>query len=334
MIPEFFTQRPDWPGRIERIVESLGRVSALEELSSSVPELRRSNRIGSVHSSTAIEGNRLSLAEVEGVANGEAVFAPPRDVKEVENALAAYNEIEKFDPWNVDDFLRAHRMLTEGLIRESGAFRTVDVDIVGPAGQILHTGSHPEKVPRLVAELLEWGKASDQHPLIVSSAVHFLIEYIHPFRDGNGRIGRLWQTLILSTWRPVFAWMPTETLIRQHQQGYYDALQVSHDPDIDAAPFIDYMLGITRDSLVAYEELALLGSADGGIYDGISGGISESVIALLRRDSTLTASALATRLGKGERTVQRALASLQAGGRLRREGSRKTGRWIVIGETP
>lgn len=132
----------------------------------------------------------------------------------------------------------------------------------------------------------------------------------------------------------MFAWMPTETLIRQHQQGYYDALQVSHDPDIDAAPFIDYMLGITRDSLVAYEELALLGSADGGIYDGISGGISESVIALLRRDSTLTASALATRLGKGERTVQRALASLQAGGRLRREGSRKTGRWIVIGETP
>lgn len=147
MIPEFFTQRPDWPGRIERIVESLGRVSALEELSSSVPELRRSNRIGSVHSSTAIEGNRLSLAEVEGVANGEAVFAPPRDVKEVENALAAYNEIEKFDPWNVDDFLRAHRMLTEGLIRESGAFRTVDVDIVGPAGRSFTPDPTPRRCP-------------------------------------------------------------------------------------------------------------------------------------------------------------------------------------------
>lgn len=329
MIPDFYTPQPAWPERIEKVVELLGRVSVLEELSGRVPELRRSSRIGSVHASTAIEGNQLSLAQVEGVARGDPVFAPQRDVAEVSNALAAYDALDGFDPWRVDDFLRAHALLTAGLVAESGAFRTVDVDIVGAAGQVLHSGSSHQNVPRLIAELLEWGAASDDHPLVVSSAVHFLIEYIHPFRDGNGRIGRLWQTLILSRWRPVFAWMPTETLIRRRQRGYYDALQASHDPEIDAAAFIDYMLRVISDALLAYEAQAKAHTLDGGINGGIHGGIPEAVVALLRADPTLSASAIAARVGKGQRTVERALRALKADGRIRREGSNKTGRWIV-----
>ena len=198
MIPQFYTPQPEWPNRVERIIELVGRVSALEEIAHDPVELRRTNRLMSVHSSTAIEGNQLSLAQVQDVANGDPVLAPPRDVLEVENALATYDALDSFDPWNVDDFLRAHSLLTKSLVPEAGSFRTVDVDIVNAQGEVLHSGSRVEKVPRLISELLEWGSTSTDHPLVVSSATHFLIEHIHPFRDGNGRIGRLWQTLVLS----------------------------------------------------------------------------------------------------------------------------------------
>lgn len=158
MIPEFYTPRPDWPGRIEIVLELLGRISAMEDVTGRRLELRRANRLDAVHSSTAIEGNQLTQAQVAAVASGEPVFAPPREVKEVENAFAAYDALVDLDPWNVDDFLRAHALLTTGLIAESGAFRTVDVDIVNAHGNVIHTGSRAEKVPRLVTELLDWGR--------------------------------------------------------------------------------------------------------------------------------------------------------------------------------
>ncbi|MGC5166797.1 Fic family protein [Luteimicrobium sp. DT211] len=330
MIPDFYTPRDTWPEQIERIVELLGRVTAVEQLSGRALELRRTNRIGSVHSSTAIEGNVLTLAEVDAVAHGEPVFGPPRDVQEVQNALAAYDALEGLDPYAVDDFLGAHALLTAGLIAESGAFRTVDVEIVGVDGAVLHTGSRHARVPRLVGELLEWGGASTDHPLVVSSAMHFLIEHIHPFRDGNGRIGRLWQTLVLSRWRPIFAWMPTETLVRAHQARYYEALQASREPEIDAAPFIDFMLGVITESLQDYEARALTSAGSVGTSGGTNVGTSEAILAALEAEPALTAVALGDRLGRSARTVERHLADLRAQGRLRREGSTKAGRWVVI----
>lgn len=264
MIPDFYTPQPHWTEQTERAIELLGRVSVFEELSGRALELRRTNRINSVHSSTAIEGNELTLTQVAALADGEPVYAPPRAVKEVENALAAYDALESLDPWSVDDFLRAHGLLTNGLIREAGKFRTVDVEIVGAGGVVLHTGSRAEKVPRLVRELLEWARESRDHPLIVSSATHFMLEHIHPFRDGDGRIGRLWQTLILSLWRPVFDWMPTESIIRLHQNRYYDALQASREPEIDAAPFISFMLDVIVESLEQYESRAHASVSDVG----------------------------------------------------------------------
>lgn len=330
MIPELYTPRQTWPGRIEQIVELLGRVSAVEDLSGRAPELRRTNRIGSVHSSTAIEGNGLTLAQVTDVANGAPVFAPPREVREVENALAAYDALDDLDPWSVDDFLRAHALLTAGLITEAGAFRTVDVEIVHPDGTVLHTGSRVEKVPRLVSELLDWGSGSSDHPLIVASATHFMVEHIHPFRDGNGRIGRLWQTLILSRWRQLFGWMPVESLIRRHQESYYRALQASREPEIDAAVFVDYMLDVITESLVSYEATAKAGPHDVGVNVGVNVGVTESILTLLRAEPTLSAATLAERLSRTSRTVERHLAQLKAEGRVRREGPAKAGRWVVI----
>lgn len=327
MIPDFYVPRRDWRGRVDDIVELLGRVSAIEELSGRALELRRTNRLEAVHSSTAIEGNTLTWAQVAAVAKGEPVLAPPRAVKEVENALAAYDALGDLDPWNVEDFLRAHALLTAGLVAESGTFRSVDVEIVNAAGEVVHTGSRAEKVPRLIAELLEWGRASVDHPLVVSSATHFLIEHIHPFRDGNGRIGRLWQTLILSRWRPVFAWLPTETLIRRRQAGYYHALQASRESEIDAAVFVDFMLGVINEALAEHATAALHDHV--GVNVGVNVGVSETILALLRAEPTLSAAALAARLGRSSRTIERHIAELRSAGRLHRDGPAKTGRWVV-----
>lgn len=331
MIPDFYTRDPAWVGRIEHIISLLGRISAFEEMSPQKLEMRRASLIESVHSSTAIEGNRLTLAQARGIAKGDPVVAPARDVKEFENGLAAYEALDTYDPWSIEDFLRAHGLLTSGLVTESGAFRTVDVEIVNAEGDVLHTGSSSDKVPRLIAELLEWGSASIDHPIIVASAVHFLIEYIHPFRDGNGRIGRLWQTLIQSRWQATLGHVPTESLVRKRQADYYVALQTSHDPQIDAAPFITYMLGVITESLTIHEQHAR--STDGvGANDGLNVGVKtpEAVLALLRDDPTLTAAVLAKALGKSKRTIERQLTALKAAGRLRREGSDKTGRWVVV----
>ncbi|MFT4052832.1 MAG: Fic family protein [Microbacterium sp.] len=326
MIPDFFTPRPQWAAQIEQIVELLGRVNALQERSGRVDELRRQHRIGSVQSSAAIEGNVLSVADVAAIAAGEHVIAPPRDVQEVKNLLDAYRAIDTLDPWDVDHFLHAHALVSFDLVQESGAFRTVPVYIVGPKDDLLHTGADSEAVPGLIRDLFAWGVASEHHPLIVASATHFMIEHIHPFRDGNGRIGRLWQTLILSSWRPELAWLQAETLIAERRQAYYDALQDSRKPVLDAKIFIDYMLSAITAALLTAEARARLIPPSGGI----NGGINEAVLAVLRLDPTLTASALSVRLGKGQRTVERALADLRAGGRLRREGSKKSGRWIVV----
>lgn len=330
MIPEFFTVNPDWRAQIETIVGTLGRIGVFEERSARTIELRRAHRIGSVHSSTAIEGNPLSADQVAAIEQNEPVWAPPREMLEVRNAFSAYDALNELDPWNVDDFLKAHALLTNGLIGESGTFRTVEVDIVGAQGDVLHSGSRSAKVPRLIGELFQWGSSSTSHPVVVSSAVHFLIEHIHPFRDGNGRIGRLWQTLILSRWRSLFAWIPTETLIRRNQQGYYDALQRSREPEIDAATFIDFMIGVIGDSVAEYEERARTNAVNVGVNVGVNDGVNAQILVLLRENPQLTADALAVTVNRSRRTIERRLKMLREAGAIRREGSSKTGIWVVI----
>jgi Fic family protein len=238
MMKTFYSESPRWYEKIGQIHALLERVKISEEEHDDVLHLRKLNRIMSIHASTAIEGNRLSLGQVQAVVNGAPVFGPPKDIKEVQNAWAAYNDMENLDPWSVTSLLKAHALLTNDLVGESGAFRTVGVAVVRGDGAVMHRGADPAKVPLLVDELLKWGKQSEVHPLIKSSALHFMIEHIHPFRDGNGRIGRLWQTLVLSRWNPLFEWMPVETLIHYNQALYYQALQDSHSAQVDCRPFI------------------------------------------------------------------------------------------------
>ena len=189
---------------VAEISELTGRLSAHDHLSSN-PNLRRTNRIRTIHGSLAIEQNTLSLEQVTAVLNGKHVLAPPKDIAEVKNAYEIYERLDELDPYSVDDLLTAHGIMTRGLVEESGMFRTRPVGVVDQEGHVLHFGTLPQYVPDLVMELLDWAKHSDLHMLIRSCVVHYELELIHPFADGNGRVGRLWHTLLLSKWNPVFA---------------------------------------------------------------------------------------------------------------------------------
>lgn len=332
-LAKFYTDDPRWYAKIGEIHALLERVKISEEQSGDVLQLRKLSRILSIHASAAIEGNRLTLGQVADVINGKPVWGPPKDIKEVQNAWRAYNEMTGYDPWSVRDLLLAHAHLTDTLIGESGQFRTVGVAVVRGDGVVMHRGSPAEQAPALVEQLLHWGKTSEAHPLIKSSAVHYMLEYIHPFRDGNGRIGRLWQTLILSRWNPLFAWMPVETLVHHNQALYYQALQESHAGAVDCRPFISFMLDAIGNSLYRYIDIATETIADAGVNDTVNDTVtklSRRILAMLRDNPRATASVMASALQVSESTIKRHLKKLREQGLLRRVGSDKTGHWEVI----
>lgn len=232
---------------VAEISELIGRLSAHDHLSSN-PNLRRTNRIRTIYGSLAIEQNTLSLEQVTAVLNGKQVLAPPKDIAEVKNAYEIYERLDELDPYAVDDLLTAHGIMTRGLVEESGIFRTKPVGVVDQEGHVLHFGTLPQYVPDLVMELLDWAKSSDLHMLIRSCVFHYELELIHPFADGNGRVGRLWHTLLLSKWNSVFAWLPVESIIHDHQQEYYAAINTSNDAG-ESTAFIEFMLSAIKASL-------------------------------------------------------------------------------------
>ena len=233
---------------VAEIAELVGKLNGTNHLTAN-PTLRRSNRIRTIHGSLAIEQNTLSLEQVTAVLNGKHVLAPPKDIAEVKNAYEIYERLDELDPYSVDDLLIAHGIMTRGLVEESGMFRTRPVGVVDSEGHVLHFGTLPQYVPDLVMELLEWAKTSEVHMLIRSCVFHYELELIHPFADGNGRVGRLWHTLLLSKWNPVFAWLPVESIIHDRQQEYYDAINASNDAG-ESTPFIGFMLSAIKASLI------------------------------------------------------------------------------------
>lgn len=233
---------------IAEIAELVGNLNVTNRLTAN-PTLRRSNRIRTIHGSLAIEQNTLSLEQVTAVLNGKRVLAPPKDIAEVKNAYEIYERLDELDPYSVDDLLIAHGIMTRGLVEESGMFRTRPVGVVDSEGHVLHFGTLPQYVPDLVMELLEWAKTSEVHMLIRSCVFHYELELIHPFADGNGRVGRLWHTLLLSKWNPLFAWLPVESIIHHRQQEYYDAINASNNAG-ESTPFIGFMLSAIKASLI------------------------------------------------------------------------------------
>ena len=233
---------------VAEIAELVGRLTSTNQLSTN-PTLRRTNRIRTIHGSLAIEQNTLTLEQVTAVLNGKQVLAPPKDIAEVKNAYEIYERLDELDPYSVDDLMTAHGIMTRGLVDESGMFRTRPVGVVDQEGHVLHFGTLPQYVPDLVMELLDWVKSSDVHMLIRSCVFHYEFELIHPFADGNGRVGRLWHTLLLSKWNPAFAWLPVESIIHDRQEEYYAAINASNDAG-ESTVFIEFMLSAIKASLM------------------------------------------------------------------------------------
>ena len=242
---------------IAEIAELVGHANASLGLSTN-PTLRRTNRIRTIYSSLAIEQNTLSLEQVTAVLNGKQVIAPPKDIAEVKNAYEIYEMMDSLNPYSVDDLLSAHGVMTRGLVEESGDFRSRPVGVVDKQGNILHFGTLPDYVPGLVTELLEWVRDSDFHMLIKSCVFHYELELIHPFADGNGRIGRLWHTLLLTQWKPMFAWLPVESIIHDRQDEYYQAINRSNN-EAESTVFIEFMLSAIKEALM---EAVKTGSAE------------------------------------------------------------------------
>ena len=233
---------------IAEISEQVGRIIVLQGDTIS-PQLRRENRIWTIHSSLAIEQNSLSLEQVTAILDGKRVLGNPNEIREVQNAYQAYELLLQLNPASVDDLLQAHRLMMNGLVPENGKFRSGGV-VVYDGTVLIHRAPPARLVPQHIQNLFAWYASSELHPLIKSAIFHYEFEFIHPFADGNGRMGRMWHSLLLAQWREMFYWLPVEELIQSRQQDYHKALAAA-DAQADSAGFVELMLEIIRDSLQA-----------------------------------------------------------------------------------
>lgn len=319
--PPPYTLTSDIVSRVADIAEQLGRLNAQADAGIDL-RLRRINRIRTVTGSLAIEGNSLSEAQITALLEGKTVLAPPRELQEARNALAVYERLGQWDAHSEDNLRAAHRDLMRGLLDHPGAYRRGGVGVMGE-GKVLHMAPQANRVPQLMGHLFDWLARTAEHPLIASSVFHYEFEFIHPFADGNGRMGRLWQTLLLSRWQPAFAWLPVESLVHQQQGAYYQALNAS-TAAADSAPFIRFMLGCIHD---AVHRAGLKTRVQTQVKSRVK--TPEQILALLREHPAMSLSDVAETLGRATSTVERAVARLQAEQRLRHEGPKKGGRWIV-----
>lgn len=326
-----FSITPSIINRVVEIGELLGRWAAHAEQAS--PMLRKENRIRTIQASLAIEHNSLSTEQVSAIMDGKRVLAPAKDIQEVRNAIIAYEAMSSWKSGRVQDLLAAQRILMTGLVDAPGQFRTGNVGVYREK-QLIHMAPPANQVSRLMADLLGWLDQTDVHPLIASSIFHYEFEFIHPFVDGNGRMGRLWQTLILSEWREELAWLPVETIIHNQQKSYYQVLGEC-DRASDCTLFIDFMLEKLIEGLsegIATEQSRTAKVAVEVAVE-MAGEISASeyqLLTVLADKPHATVTELIEVLGRSRRTIERNIKSLQEKGKLQRMGATKKGFWRVI----
>ena len=304
--------------------------------------LRKANRIKTIHSSLAIEGNTLTEGEVRDIIDGKNVVAPIKQIQEVKNAIATYELYPTLNPFSVKDLLKAHGVMMQALVDDAGRFRRGGVGVFGEQG-LVHLAPPADRVPMLMNDLFDWLKTSKDHLLIRSCVFHYEFEFIHPFIDGNGRTGRLWQSLILGKLHPMFEHLPVENMVYANQQAYYDAITASTKA-AQSGPFIDFMLGEIYKTLKEHQgeelsmtevdpidkEFGLKFGEEFGIKYGIKFGINDKqLLLLLNSNPSLTASEAAERIGMSQRGVEKLMKKLKDIGVISRQGSRKNGLWII-----
>ncbi|WP_083235008.1 Fic family protein [Candidatus Marithrix sp. Canyon 246] len=231
---------------LTNIAEILGEIKYIDS-KLNTPKLRKINKIKTITGTLQIEGNSFSEQKVSAVLEGKRVLSTPKELAEVQGAIAVYEQFPHYDCYNIDHLLKAHQLMMGQILTRAGHFRTQSVGVYGKEG-VTHIAPPANMVSGLMAELFDWLQQSAEHPLISSSIFHYEFEFIHPFIDGNGRMGRLWQTLILNNWKPLFQTIPVESVIRDYQQDYYHALQQSGN-DGESTVFIEFMLQVILESI-------------------------------------------------------------------------------------
>ncbi|MBR6495399.1 MAG: Fic family protein [Prevotella sp.] len=321
-------------GQIERYAIRLEQEDGLR--------LRKANRIKTIHSSLAIEGNTLSEDEVRDIIDGKNVVAPVKQIQEVKNAIATYELYPTLNPFNMKDLLKAHRVMMQALLDDAGKFRRSGVGVFSEKG-LVHMAPPADRVPTLMGDLFDWLKASNDHLLIRSCVFHYEFEFIHPFIDGNGRTGRLWQSLILGKLHPLFEHLPVENMVYANQRAYYDAITASTNAG-QSGPFIDFMLNEIYETLKSHQgeelpsdnanpidkQFGVKFGKEFGVKFGIKFGANEKqVLILLDETPSLSAAEIAKLIRISKRGVEKQLKKFKDLGVITRQGSDKTGLWIV-----
>lgn len=304
-----------------KIMEKIGEANYFEKLNR-YPELRRKTRIKSIHSSLAIENNQLSLFQVEAVINGKAVVGEQRDIQEVKNAYKAYEEIDNVNPYSIEDLKKIQGTLTFAIEEDSGRFRNHGEGVYDGDICIFTCPPHT-MVPALMDDLFEWMNEAKEtvNPLILSSIFHYEFVFIHPFSDGNGRTARLWQTAILAHWKNLFKYIPIESIIKKHQEGYYTAIQNCNNVG-NSNEFIEFMLEIINEAV------------DGMILETTQETTQkttqEKILDLIKKNPSITQDQMAKVLGMTRDGISYHIKLLKEKGIIARDGATKNGTWKIL----
>ncbi len=231
---------------VSDIVERLADIKNIES-KINTPQLRKINRIKTITGTLQIEGNTFTEEKVTAILKGKRVLGTLKEVSEVQGAIKAYDQLEKYSYKQLKDLLKAHQLLMGEILTNAGEFRVNNVG-VHSSNEVIHIAPPANRVATLMQDLFNWLKTTDEHPLVVSSVFHYEFEFIHPFSDGNGRIGRLWQSVILHHWKPMFSFIPIESVVRDNQERYYQALEDAGTLG-ESTPFIELILEIILESI-------------------------------------------------------------------------------------
>ena len=309
---------------ISNISEKIGEINYLQNNPYHI-KLRKENRIKTIHSSLAIENNSLSLKQITAIIEGKHVLGNPNEIKEVKNSIQAYDLLLSLNPYNEKDLLKAHKLMMQDLVERNGKYRTDGVGIFDGA-KVVHLAPPADRVPELMFDLFKWLKESDVHPLIKSCVFHYEFEFIHPFQDGNGRIGRLWQTVILKEWKEIFAWLPVETLIKENQKEYYNVLGTS-DSEANSTKFIEFMLSLILNTI---EEII---ETEKKVTQRVSVKVTvnqQEIIDAIKENPYVTQEELAVIVGIARKNIILNMKKLQENGLIKRIGADKNGHWLVV----
>lgn len=290
------------------------------------PKLRKKSRIKSITGTLQIEGNSFSEAKVTDVINGKTVLGTMREIEEVKGAIAAYDYLEKYNYKKEEDLLLAHKFLMKNLLNNAGAYRHSNVGVGGADG-VTHVAPPPNMVPQLMGELFDWLKTTDDNLLIVSCVFHYEFEFIHPFHDGNGRTGRLWQSVILNSYKNIFSAIPIESVVRDNQEMYYKALEDSGSVG-ESTPFIEFMLQIILKTLEKLKKE----NVPKNVPKNVPLKRLDKILRFIDKNRNITISELSLQLKVSDKTIKRDIAKLKDENRLKRVGSLKTGYWDIIDE--